>query len=108
MVKGIIKEMHRQVGDLIINDTGLAVRGLLVRHLILPGNLAGTEKVLIPVQGDFLDTFINLMDQYDPTFKAFKYEELNRRITPGEFREALKWAKKAGLNRIYTGCRTQI
>jgi putative pyruvate formate lyase activating enzyme len=48
------------------------------------------------------------MDQYYPAFKAFKYEELNRRITPGEFREALKWAKKAGLNRIYTGCRTQI
>lgn len=109
VVKGIIKEMHRQVGDLIINDTGLAVRGLLVRHLILPGNLAGTEKVLEFLSREIsLDTFINLMDQYYPAFKAFKYEELNRRITPGEFREALKWAKKAGLNRIYTGCRTQI
>jgi len=103
VVKDVIKEMHRQVGDLIIDDTGLAVQGLLVRHLILPNNLAGTDKVLEFLAREISpDTFINLMDQYYPAFKASKYEELNRRITPGEFREALNLAKNARLTRIYT------
>ena len=71
VVKDVIKEMHRQVGDLIIDDTGLAVQGLLVRHLILPNNLAGTDKVLEFLAREISpDTFINLMDQYYSGFQG--------------------------------------
>jgi putative pyruvate formate lyase activating enzyme len=96
-----IREMHRQVGDLVLDDDGIAQRGLLVRHLVLPQGLAGTEQVL-----DFLareispDTYINLMDQYYPSYKADHYPELTRRISSNEFQHALDCAKRLGLNRL--------
>ena len=102
IMKEAIKEMHRQVGDLIINDEGIAVRGLLVRHLVLPNNLAGTEKIVKFLAKEISkNTFLNIMDQYWPTWKAFEYPELSRRITNEEFKAAINLAKKAGLKRLY-------
>lgn len=92
-----IKEMHRQTGDLVINEQGLAVRGLLVRHLVLPGGLAGTGEVMRFLAADISrDTYVNIMDQYRPCWKAIKYPPLDRRITKEEFEEAVEAAKKAG------------
>jgi len=113
IMKAVIKEMYRQVGDLKIADhdleiddlkipKGVAIRGLLVRHLVLPNDLAGSEKIF-----EFLakevskNTFLNIMDQYYPCYKAFQYPELSRRITKAEFERAIKLAKKFGLNRLY-------
>lgn len=97
-----IKEMHRQTGDLVINEQGLAVRGLLVRHLVLPGGLAGTGEVMRFLAADISrDTYVNIMDQYRPCWKAIKYPPLDRRITKEEFEEAVEAAKKAGLHRLH-------
>ncbi|MBZ9569687.1 radical SAM protein [Patescibacteria group bacterium] len=97
-----IKEMHKQVGDLTLDGNKIAIRGLLIRHLVFPNNLAGSEKIF-----EFLakeigsDTFLNIMDQYRPYFKAFEFPELSRRITTEEYQEAIALAKKAGLKRLY-------
>ena len=102
IMKAAIKEMHRQVGDLILDDEGIAVRGLLVRHLVLPNNLAGTEKIVKFLAKEISkNTFINVMDQYFPYYKAAQYPELSRRITQKEYQEAITLAKKAGLKRLY-------
>ncbi len=102
IMKDAIKEMHRQVGDLILDEKGIAVRGLLVRHLVLPNNLAGTEKIVEFLAKEISkNTFLNIMDQYYPCFRAKEFPELNRPITEKEFRKAIELAKKAGLRRLY-------
>jgi len=94
-----LKEMHRQVGDLVVED-GVAVRGLIVRHLVLPHGLAGTERVLRFIAEEISrDTYVNIMAQYYPTWRAHRYSELSRRITATEYREALELARKLGLRR---------
>jgi putative pyruvate formate lyase activating enzyme len=99
-----MKEMHRQVGDLVI-EGGIAKRGLLIRHLVLPENLAGTEAVMEFIAGEISpDSYVNIMDQYRPTWKVLEeghplYPKLRRRITGKEYREAVEWAKSAGLHR---------
>ncbi|RLF74686.1 radical SAM protein [Thermococci archaeon] len=99
VMKKALKEMHRQVGDLII-ENGIAVRGLLVRHLVLPKHLAGSEKILSFIAQEISkDTFVNIMSQYYPTYKAHQCPELSRRITKDEYMEVLKMAKKLGLKR---------
>ena len=96
-----IKEMHRQVGDLVINDKGLAEKGLLVRHLILPQGLAGTEKILQFIAEEISKhTYINLMDQYYPCGDIPFSSPLARRITRSEFQTALQVARQFGLNRL--------
>lgn len=96
-----VKEMHRQVGDLIIDDRGVAVRGLLVRHLVLPGGLAGTAAIARFLAEEISrDTYVNIMDQYHPCHEAFRHPPLDRRITAAEYREALEAARRAGLRRI--------
>lgn len=96
-----VREMHRQVGDLQIDQRGLASRGLLVRHLVLPNNLAGTQKVVRFLAEEISqDTYINLMDQYRPAYKANQYPQLNRRITPLEYQQALQMALATGLHRL--------
>ncbi|MHC4076722.1 MAG: radical SAM protein [Planctomycetota bacterium] len=93
-----IKEMHRQVGDLKI-ESSLAVRGLLVRHLVLPNDLAGSFEII-----DFLaeyispKTFINIMDQYRPCYKAFENPRINRRPTAKELDRVRQYTIKKGLN----------
>lgn len=103
IMKSAIKEMHRQVGDLVLDERGIATKGLLVRHLVLPNNLAGSEKIFQFLAKEISqNTFINIMEQYFPCYQAFQYPELARRITKEEFEETFFLAKKAGLKRIYT------
>ncbi len=102
IMKKAIKEMHRQVGDLVVNEEGIAVKGLLVRHLVLPNNLAGSEKIFEFLAKEISpNTFVNVMSQYYPAWKSFQYPELSRRITEEEFQETINLAKKFGLKRLY-------
>lgn len=95
-----LKEMHRQVGDLVV-EGGVAGRGLLVRHLVLPGRLAGTKEIMRFIAREISkNTYMNIMDQYHPCFNANRYPPLDRRLTGGEFKEALKAALEAGLKRL--------
>ena len=99
--KAAVKEMHRQVSDLQISPDGIAQRGLLVRHLVLPNNLAGTEDVVSFLAREISpETYVNIMAQYHPCYKAFRIPGLTRRVSPTEFQEALKLAHKAGLSRL--------
>jgi len=94
--------MHRQAGDLILNEQGIAFRGLMVRHLVLPNDLAGSEKIFEFLANEISkNTFLNIMDQYYPCYKAFQFPEISRRITKEEFERAVNLAKKFGLKRIY-------
>jgi putative pyruvate formate lyase activating enzyme len=96
-----VKEMHRQVGDLIIGDDGIATRGLLIRHLVLPNGLAGTESVLRFISEELsTNTYLNIMDQYRPEYKAYDNPELSRPLQTREFQHAMELAHKYGLNRI--------
>jgi len=99
--RSTVREMHRQVGDLVLDDTGLAQRGLLVRHLVLPGNLAGTDKTLAFIAKEISPaTYLNLMSQYRPCFHAAEYSGLDRRPTRAELREARDLARQLGLHRL--------
>lgn len=98
VAKAAVSEMHRQVGDLVIED-GVAVRGLLIRHLILPNGLAGSRKILQFIAGLSRNSYVNIMDQYYPCYKAFDYPELSRRITLEEYDEVIALALELGLHR---------
>ncbi len=101
VAKAAIKEMHRQTGDLTLDKRGIALRGLLVRHLVLPEGLAGTEEVVRFLADEISqDTYTNIMAQYYPCYKAGEHPSLDRRITNGEYRKAVKAARKAGLKRL--------
>ena len=96
-----LKEMFRQVGDLVTDGRGIARRGLMLRHLILPNRIAGTEEVLRFVAENLSKTtYINLMRQYRPEHRAPEFKEINRRIMTSEYSEALGWARKYGLTRL--------
>jgi len=96
--RGAVKEMHHQVGDLQV-ERGLATRGLLIRHLVLPNNLAGSSEIM-----DFLAeqistaTVINVMDQYRPCYKAFEHSKINRRPTRDEIESVREYAIEKGLS----------
>jgi len=99
--KAAIKEMYRQVGDLVMNERGIALRGLLVRHLVLPEGLAGTEEVVRFLAEEISpNTYTNIMAQYYPCYKASEHLPLDRRITNAEYRKAVMAARKAGLKRL--------
>lgn len=101
MAKDALKEMHRQVGNLILDNNGVAQKGLLVRHLVLPENLAGTYDAMKYIADKISpDTYVNVMAQYYPCFKASDYLLLDRRITHKEFIEAIEMAKRAGIWRF--------
>ena len=101
IVKVSVKEMYSQVGDLIIDDLGIAKRGLIIRHLILPNNLAGSDEVLKFIADEISkDSYVNIMKQYTPYFKAQDYKELTRIITEEEYRRVLNKARKLGLRRF--------
>jgi len=96
-----IIEMHRQVGELITDRNGIALRGLIIRHLIMPNNVAGTERFIKWVAENLpKSTYVNIMGQYRPEFKAFDYPEIARRITEDKYIQAIHWAKKYGLTRL--------
>ena len=93
--------MHRQVGDLLINKRGIALRGLLVRHLVLPEGIAGTLEVVKFIADEISkNTYLNIMDQYHPCHKAFDHPPLNKRLTSQEYAEAVQAAEDAGLKQI--------
>jgi putative pyruvate formate lyase activating enzyme len=96
-----VREMHRQVGDLVLSDDGIAQRGLLVRHLVLPNGLAGTKAVLAFLAETISrDTYVNLMDQYRPCHHAGDFPELERRPSMSECDEARKLAHRYGIWRV--------
>ncbi|MFQ6067434.1 MAG: radical SAM protein, partial [bacterium] len=100
IAKKAIKEMHRQVGDLRLDREGIAQRGLLVRHLVLPNGLGGTRKVFVFLAEEISShTYISIMSQYFPAYEAQEFKELNRRITPQEYQQALDIANRLGLER---------
>ncbi len=96
-----IKEMHSQVGDLVLDRNGIAIRGLIVRHLVMPSGVAGTKEIM-----EFLanvisrDTYVNIMDQYRPYYKAMNDDLIGRRITRDEFLDAVLTATRSGLRRL--------
>ncbi len=99
--RAAVVEMHRQVGDLQMDERGIATRGLLVRHLVLPNGLAGTAEVVRFLASEISpDTYLNLMDQYRPAYRAHQFPELARPITRVEYADALKMAQAAGLRRL--------
>lgn len=101
VMKQAIKEMHRQVGDLVINKEGIALKGLLVRHLVMPEGLAGTEVICKFLAEEISPhTYINIMAQYRPCYRAVGHPKIGRRITRKEFEEALEIARQAGLHRF--------
>jgi len=114
VTKNVIKEMHRQVGDLVFDHNGLAKRGLLVRHLVMP-NIIEEGKEIVKFIADEIskDTYVNIMEQYRPTFKVgegetrarvgfTKYEEINRPVKDSEMKVLRDYAKSIGLWRFET------
>jgi putative pyruvate formate lyase activating enzyme len=96
-----VREMHRQVGDLQIDEQGLATHGLLVRHLVLPYGLAGSRVVLRFLAEEIsTNTYLNLMDQYRPAFNACKYPKLIRPVSSREYQKAVELTEELGLHRL--------
>ncbi|MBI2918994.1 MAG: radical SAM protein [Chloroflexi bacterium] len=99
--RAAIREMHRQVGDLVVDEDGVAGRGLLVRHLVLPQGLAGTgEVVRFLAQEVSPDTYLNVMAQYRPCHQAYGYPPLDRPLSSQEYASAVQSALDAGLRRL--------
>ena len=100
IMRTALKEMHRQVGDLATDERGVATRGMLIRHLVLPNGLAGTEKIMHFISRELsTDSYVNVMAQYHPVYKAYEHSLINRNITRTELLEALDMASAKGLHR---------
>lgn len=96
-----VREMHHQVGDLALDEAGIAVKGLLVRHLVLPNNLAGTSPIARFVAEEIsTNTYLNIMAQYHPCYRAHKIPLLDRPLLPEEYRGAVRLAQSHGLTRL--------
>ncbi|MDD4587495.1 MAG: radical SAM protein [Heliobacteriaceae bacterium] len=96
VAKKAVKEMHRQVGDLVLDRRGVAKRGLIIRHLVMPGGVTGTAALMRFLAREVSPaSWLNIMDQYYPTYLAYRYPEIARRVTPREFAEALQATRKA-------------
>jgi putative pyruvate formate lyase activating enzyme len=96
-----VKEMHRQVGDLVLDEGGIARRGLLVRHLVMPEGLAGTREIMRFLATEVSrDTYVNVMSQYRPCGEASRFPELRRSVTPEEYRDAVRMAREEGIHRL--------
>jgi len=92
--------MYRQVGNLILNEEGIAQRGLLIRHLILPNGWAGTKEVMAFISQEVSrQTYISLMAQYFPAYKAAQFSQINRKVSPQEYEEAKRVLLEAGISR---------
>lgn len=99
--KRVIKEMHRQVGDLVLDEQGLAKRGVLLRHLVMPEDLDGTRAIMQWIAKELSpNTYVNVMSQYRPAYKTDRYPEINRSLNSSEFWQAIKIAEEAGLERL--------
>ena len=102
LARHALLEMHRQVGDLVIDKTsGLAVKGILVRHLVLPGGLAGTAKIMAFLANSLSrDTYVNVMSQYRPCGRAREMPALAVALSPAEYDQAVRAANAAGITRL--------
>ena len=101
VIKKVIREMHRQVGDLVISPEGIATRGLLVRHLVMPGMMEDTARIAAFLAREISrDTYVNIMAQYRPEYLAHEHPPLDRPLSRDEWREALRLARAAGLHRF--------
>jgi putative pyruvate formate lyase activating enzyme len=98
-----IAEMFRQVGDLQLDSQGLAVRGLLVRHLVMPGGLAEAEEIFDFLAGLSEQTYVNVMEQYRPCYKAWDYPPLDKALAHSDFERARQAARAKGLHRLDAG-----
>jgi putative pyruvate formate lyase activating enzyme len=96
-----LKEMHRQVGDLIVDENGIALRGIILRHLVMPGGVAGTRDIVRFIAKEVSpDTYVNIMNQYRPCGNAYEYPPADRGITDDEYEEALRAAREEGITRL--------
>ena len=101
MCKNALLEMHRQVGLHQTDKNGIAIRGLMIRHLVMPNGVAGTEKFVRWVAANLpRSTYVNIMHQYHVDYKAFEYPKIWRSITADEYLEAMNWAQKYGLTNL--------
>jgi putative pyruvate formate lyase activating enzyme len=99
-LREVLLEMHRQVGDLMLDERGIAYRGLLIRHLVMPHGVAGTKGTMAFVARELsFDSYVNIMDQYRSLYRAGEYPEIDRRISSREYQEAIEIATEAGLHR---------
>ncbi len=99
--KKALKEMHRQVGDMVVDEHSIAQRGLLIRHLVMPGGLEETKSILEFIASEISqDSYVNLMDQYHPCWDAVHTPPLDRALSPEEYQGALEHARVVGLTRL--------
>jgi len=101
VTKDAILEMHRQVGIAKPTKDGIMQRGLMIRHLVMPNNVAGSEKIMEWIAENLpKDTYVNIMAQYTPRFKAYDYPEISRRLTSEEYTKVVKRAQEVGLTNL--------
>lgn len=99
-VKTAVAKMHEQVGDLSLDKRGIAKRGLLIRHLVLPGETEAAKEIInFLLEEISADTYLNIMDQYSPAYKSHNSDQINRRINADEYSSVVKYARKRGLIR---------
>jgi len=100
VIQSVLREMHRQVGTLRTDDGGIAYRGLLIRHLVMPGDAAGTAEAMEFIATELSpDSYVNVMQQYHPMYRAGDFPEIARRLSLEEFLDAVRAARRAGLTR---------
>lgn len=100
VIQNILREMHRQVGTLRMDDAGVAYRGLLIRHLVMPGDAAGTAEAMEFIAAELSpDSYVNVMQQYHPMYRAGEFPEIARRLSLEEYLDAVQAARRAGLSR---------
>jgi len=101
VTRAAILEMHRQVGVAKPGPDGIMYRGLMIRHLVMPNDVAGSEKVMEWIAENLpKDTYVNIMSQYTPLYKAYEYPEISRRITREEYVRVVKKAQELGLTNL--------
>ena len=101
IARNALREMHRQVGDLTLDENGIAQKGLLIRHLVLPGGLAGTREIMRFIAQEIsTQSYVNIMSQYRPCGRASEIEGLNVSVSPTEFQTALHQAIEEGITRL--------
>jgi putative pyruvate formate lyase activating enzyme len=101
LTQAALLEMHRQVGVAKPAADGLMYRGLMIRHLVMPNRVSGTRKVVTWIGGHLpKDTYVNIMSQYRPAFRASDHAPLARQLTRSEYEDAVRWAREAGLTNL--------
>jgi putative pyruvate formate lyase activating enzyme len=109
VARASVREMHRQVGDLVLDEHGMARRGLIVRHLVMPGLLAETEAILRFVAEELgPNTYVNVMAQYYPAGRTHEFPEIDRHLHRPEFARALELADQLGLRRTDARSRAAV